>query len=73
MNAPRVPVPELRKGDEIILRSNEGHDFIDLLLADPVKSRFGEGTRFELQLAVTGLTSKPAHARLRRVIQEETS
>lgn len=73
MNAPRVLVTELRKGDKIILRSSNGHDFIDVLLADPNRSPFGEGTRYQLQLAVTGLTSKPAHARLRRVIQEETS
>lgn len=72
MNAPRVPVTDLRKGDKIILRGNNGHDFIDLLLADPVRSRFGEGTRYELQLAVTGLTSKPASARLRRVILTTT-
>lgn len=72
MNAPRVLVTELHKGDKIILRSSNGHDFIDLLLADPIRSPFGEGTRYQLQLAVTGLTSKPAHAKLRRVVLTST-
>jgi hypothetical protein len=69
MNAPRVPVPTLRKGDKIILiATSDGHDYVDMLLEDPVKSPFGEGTRYQLQLAVTGLTSKPSHARLRKLI-----
>jgi hypothetical protein len=72
VNAPRVLVTELRKGNKIVLRSSNGHDFIDLLLEDPVRSPYGEGTRYQLQLAVTGLTSKPASARLRKLIEKDS-
>lgn len=72
MKTPRTLVTELRKGDKIVLRASNGHDFIDLLLADPIRSPFGEGTRYQLQLAVTGLTSKPASAKLRKVILTES-
>jgi hypothetical protein len=72
VNAPRILVPELRKGDKIILRGYDGRDYVDLLLADPVRSPFGEGTRYQLQLVVTGLTSKPASAKLRRLIVKDS-